>query len=57
MIIFQRYFDAFSKKELTFSEIVKKNCHETYNSFEFKKKQIFLKQNTSNEIYEATKEF
>ena len=57
MIIFQRYFDAFSKKELTFSEIVKKNCHEIYSSFEFKKKQIFLKQNTSNEIYEATKEF
>jgi len=45
------------KKELTFSEIVKKNCHEIYSSFEFKKKQIFLKQNTSNEIYQATKEF
>ena len=57
MIIFQRYFDAFSKKELTFSELVKKNCHEIYSSFEFKKKHIFLKQNTSNEIYEATKEF
>ncbi len=57
MIIFQRYFDALSKKELTFSKIVKKNCHEIYNSFEFKKKKIFLKQNTSDEIYQATKEF
>ena len=41
MIIFQRYFDAFSKKELTFSEIVKKNCHEIYSSFEFKKNISF----------------
>lgn len=57
MIIFQRYFDKFSKKELTFSEIVKKECHEIYDSFEFKKKKILLKQNTSDEIYQATKEF
>ena len=57
MIIFQRYFDSFSKKELTFTEIVKKNCHEIYSSFEFKKKKIFLKENTSDEIYQATKEF
>ena len=57
MIIFQRYFDALSKKELTFTEIVKKNSHEIYDSFEFKKKKIFLKQNTSDEIYQATREF
>lgn len=57
MIIFQRYFDALSKKELTFSEIVKRNCHEIYSSFKFKKKQIILKQNSSSEIYQATKEF
>ncbi len=41
MIIFQRYFNTSSKKELTFSEIVKKNSHEIYNSFEFKKKKFF----------------
>ena len=57
MIIFQRYFYKTFNKELTFSEIVQKNCHESYRSLEFKKEKILLKKNTSEEIFQATKEF
>ena len=57
MIIFQRYFYKTFDKELTFSEIVQKNCHELYRSLEFEKEKILLKKNTPEEIFQATKEF
>jgi putative glycosyltransferase (TIGR04372 family) len=55
-IIFQKYIEKKKNKILTLSQIVQRNIHELYDSSEFKKHNIILKKNSSEEILQATKE-
>ncbi|MDA9625130.1 TIGR04372 family glycosyltransferase [Candidatus Pelagibacter bacterium] len=56
LVIFKHYFDSLTHEKIKYSDLIKKNLAFAYSGDQFIKNNIYIKDNSENEILELTKE-